>query len=204
MAEEFGKVAARAHIDCALSTRAHPRTVAVECRDAHCRGTDDWEHVPLFDDLPITCQQLHAATAEAVPCPLAPASNHALTAQREQPLCLIPRCPSPAREMAIDPAAVCPDSAPGPDEARAAALFRRLRRRLARIRRYNRTVRFREAREQAAAVLAAAAAAGCRRIAEWAALMLGRAGYMTAETLDDLELRIDTSEAVWRACRSFV
>ena len=43
-------------------------------------------------------------------------------------------------------------------EERAAALFRRLRRRLARTRRYNRAGRFREAREQAAAARARAAA----------------------------------------------
>jgi hypothetical protein len=85
-----------------------------------------------------------------------------------------------------------------------ASLFRRLRRRLDRLRRYNRTARYREAREQAAAILGAAAAAGCQRIAGRAARVLGRTGYVTAGTLDDLELQIDTAEAMWSACRSLV
>ncbi len=85
-----------------------------------------------------------------------------------------------------------------------AAVFRRLRRRLERLRRYNHTARFRETRDQAAAILSAAAAAGCQRIAARAARALVRPGYLAAGTLDDLELHIDTAEAIWNSSRIVV
>jgi hypothetical protein len=84
------------------------------------------------------------------------------------------------------------------------ALFRRLRRRFQRLRRYNHTARFREARDQAAAILSASAAAGCQRIAARAARALVRTGYLAARTLDDLELQIDTAEAIWNSSRIVV
>ncbi len=206
----LGTVAARAHIDAALSARAAPKTAAVDfdC-EARSRGPDDWEHIPLFEhaprfaEQPTPSSQPHIAAAAA--SSPAPESNQPLThhaAERAELSCLFS---SADCATAIDPAAGRPSSPedPGAEEARAAALFRRLRRRLKRMRRYNRTARFRDAREQAAAILAAAAAAGCRGIAEWAARLLGRAGYVTAATLDDLELRIDTAGALWAACRRF-
>ena len=214
--EAFGaclsSVAARAHIDAALPTPS-AAAVEVDC-DIHARDAGDWEHVPLFDE-PDPGQQQLAGTAAALapsPSPPAPASDQALTCNATQWAEKPVQAPIPASSTTrtTDPAPanlkVRPSSPPGSDadEARAAALFRRLRRRLARMRRYNRTARFREAREQAAAVLAAAAAAGCQGVAEWAARMLGRAGYVPAAALDDLELRIDTAEAAWAALRRFV
>jgi hypothetical protein len=226
----LSSVAARAHIHAALSAPAAPWTVAVEV-DERTRGADDWEHVPLFDEPAGDSQgwgkdpplwqdpPQHAEVAAAA----ATAQHAAASVAGPRPSATDPSHPTPTGGMAepsrlpTSPARVMDKHGPGSaamvrldptskvtvDARRASALFRRLRRRLARTRRYNRAGRFREAREQAAAVLAAAAAAGCGWVAEWAARMLGRAGYATSATLDDLELRIDTAEALWAAGGGF-
>jgi hypothetical protein len=173
--EHFGAcLGSVAAIHAALSAHAAPRTLAVE---VDLGEPVDWEHARLFDEAAWERQGggFDRPLGQGPP-------QHAAASAVARP---DPRSPAAA------------------DAERAAALFRRLRRRLARTRRYNRAGRFREAREQAAAVLAAAAAAGCGLVAEWAARMLGRAGYATSATLDDLELRIDTAEALWGAGGGF-
>ena len=90
------------------------------------------------------------------------------------------------------------------DDMRMAAVFRRVRRRLERLRRYNGAGRHREAREQAATILGVAAAVGCRRVAGRAARLLGSSGYLAAAAVDDLELQLDTAEAIWSSSRCVV
>jgi hypothetical protein len=90
------------------------------------------------------------------------------------------------------------------EDAGMAAAFGRMRQRLARLRRHNRAGRFREARAQAGGVLAAAAAAGCRRVAGRAARLLGGGGYIGAWALDEVEAQVDAAEALWRSGRCVV
>jgi hypothetical protein len=90
-----------------------------------------------------------------------------------------------------------------------AAAFRRARRRLDRLRRLNRAGRFREARAQAAGILAAAAPAGCRRLAAGAARLQGGAGpappgYIPRAAVDEMERLIDSAEALWGSMRCVV
>jgi hypothetical protein len=132
-----------------------------------------------WEDVPFPPQHM-ASTGTVAPAPI--------DAEQARPPC------------AADSAATIPDA----KAVGMTNLFRRLRRRLDRLRRYNRTARYREVREQATAILGAAAAAGCQRIAGRAARVLGRTGYVTAATLDELEQQIDTAEAMWNSCRTLV
>ena len=85
-----------------------------------------------------------------------------------------------------------------------AAVFRRVRRRLERLRRYNRGGRTREARAQASSILLEASGAGCRRLAARAAQLLESSGYFPAETVDSLEAQLDAAEAIWHSARCLV
>jgi hypothetical protein len=192
----LGTVLARAHIDTYHSFQP------VSCYNAADSlldaGKEDWEHVDLFHEPfhPDTQPARAAVPAGAKPAPLA--RSPVLLSEAD------PASSSPAITQAHEPEQLAPATLADADAARMATLFLRLRRRLERLRRYNRTARHREAREQAAAILGAAAAGGCQRIAGRAARLLGWTGYLTAAVLDDLELQIDTAEAVWDSCRSVV
>jgi len=93
------------------------------------------------------------------------------------------------------------------------AVFADLRRRLDRLRHFNMANRESAARREAAAILSAAAGAGCKRIASRAARLLlpstkanreaaGR--YLSAGALDEVEVQLDAAEALWRSCRVVV
>ncbi len=169
----LGTVLAHVHIDSTHSVQS-------DCCDKGGDsdfgiGKEDWEHVDLFHDPLAPDMQQTAAAAAAEPV------------QSAQVTCSSPPAIAPPHKPELLASTTRADA----DAARMAALFRRLRRRLERLRRYNRTARFREAREQAAAILGTAAAGGCQRIASRAARLLGWTGYLTAATLDDLELQID-------------
>ena len=90
------------------------------------------------------------------------------------------------------------------DDTRMAALFRRARRRLERLRRYNGAARFREARDLAAAVVGGAAGGGCRGLAAAAARLLDGSGYMPAAAVDEVEQQLDVAEAIWASGRCVV
>ncbi len=80
-----------------------------------------------------------------------------------------------------------------------AAALSQMRRRLERLRQHNRAGRPGEARVQAAALLRAAAAAGCPRIAAAAARVAWGAGYVPAAAVEELEAWLDTADTLRRA-----
>jgi hypothetical protein len=207
----LGAVVARAQLRTAQA--AKPIAVASEPSEPLHNG-NVWEHVDLFDDPP---------TADVFVPPSAPPQTGRCADDADHPSA--PRAkrarlsavdgdqsahPAATAATADDCGAAVPDPVQPPAQSaeqadrRMAAVFRRVRRRLERLRRYNGAARHREAREQAAAILGAAAAAGCRRIAGRAARLLGCAGYLPAAATQDLELQLDAAEAIWASSRCVV
>ena len=196
---------ARAQINASLSAKASDSAAqpAAAC--------NVWEHVDLFDDPP---------TADppplSVPLLAAPSGRHMENPDDTSAPPTKRRCSAAGRAGVAEPALAAspnppanpPSSKPSPppdaDDEVMAAVFRRIRRRLDRLRRYNRAGRHREAREQAATILGAAAAAGCRRIAGRAARLVSVAGYLAAAAVDEVEVQLDAAEAIWRSSRCVI
>lgn len=178
----LGAVIARTHLQAASS--AQPSLAAAA-------DTGEWEHVSLFDasDPPLDLPALPLATGRRADSDL----------QSEPPA---------KRSCTAGGGSGRPAAGAGrhsdKEEALMGAVFRRVRRRMERLRRYNRAGRFREAREQAAAILGAAAPAGCRRLAAQAARLLSGSGYLPAAAVDELEVQLDAAEAIWASGRCVV
>ena len=149
MEEAFGAClgAILAHVNPDTASADWPALAAT----ANASGLAGWEPLgPFKDPGPGACLQ----------------QGEAPTAGSEQPTKL-DAATSEARNEADCGATAPSKPAPLPtagdaDDTHMAALFRRARRRLERLRRYNNAARFREARDQAAAVLGATAGGGCR------------------------------------------
>ena len=112
-----------------------------------CGG--EWEHVDLFSECGVFLLEAHRPLPSS--CEPPPSAKHARACSSKMtgplPATLLA---APARHDAND--------------KRMAMVFRRVRRRLERLRRCNRAARFGEARRQVAAILHITAAAGCRRL----------------------------------------
>jgi hypothetical protein len=182
----LGAVIARAHL---RAPAAHKPPAASNAVAAAVGG--EWEHVDLFAD-----------AADAGTPPLAAGRRPDPGPSPEPPA---KRCCKAGASAGGGGLAAAGD-ARGCDaeEALIGGVFRRVRRRLERLRRYNRAGRFREAREQAAAILGAAAPAGCRRLAAQAARLLTGSGYLPAAAVDEVEVQLDAAEAIWTSGRCVI
>ena len=92
-----------------------------------------------------------------------------------------------------------PDDYYGPMviDSKMATFFQRLRVRMRQLRACNACGDVDAVREDAAAIAEAAADCCCRGLALRAARVAGTRGYVTSWEMDELELQLDTAEAMW-------
>ena len=152
-----------------------------------CGG--EWEHVDLFSECGVFLLEARRPLRSSYEPPPSAKRACACSSKITGPLPAT-LLAAPARHDAND--------------KRMAMVFRRVRRRLERLRRCNRAARFGEARRQVAAILHITAAAGCRRLATATARLLRGSGYLPSAVVDEVELLLDAAEAIWASGRCVV